>query len=224
MGAGLTQGVDILAVSASWSRVRAVGPLVSFRSRLGNNGGVNIFFAALPLAAALTLLGLLAPLAPAEARMDASLSPLAPGMPITPTSLTGLDGKPYAIPSEGPELLLFWSIYDTKPLPAMFDTLRTLAETYPGRVRIRAVNLDSKALVRDLPQRVKERVAAEKATVPTILDPLRLSRDAFHLKRTPALVILKDARIEGFYSFAQAEEASDVVKTLRRLVPAGPGR
>jgi hypothetical protein len=185
---------------------------------------VNVFFAALPLAAALTLLLPFAPLAPAEARMDASLSPLAPGMPITPTSLTGLDGKPYAIPSEGPELLLFWSIYDAKPLPAMLDTLRTLAQSTQGRVRIRAVNLDSKALVRDLPQRVKERVAAEKMTVPTVLDPLRLSRDAFHLKRTPALVILKDARIEGFYSFARAEDASDVAQTLRRLAPAGPAR
>lgn len=185
---------------------------------------MNVIFSALPLAAALALLHPLAPLAPAEARKDASLSPLAPGMPITPTSLTGLDGKTYAIPSEGPELLLFWSIYDPEPLPAMFDSLRTLAQTYRGRIRIRAVNLDSRALVRDLPRRVTERAAAEKTGVPTLLDPLRRSRDAFHLKRTPALVILEDARIEGYYSFAHAEDASRVAETLRRLAPAGPRR
>ena len=156
--------------------------------------------------------------------MDASLSSLAPGMPITSTALTGLDGKSYAIPSEGPEVVLFWSIYDAEPLTKMLDTLRKLESSYKDRVRFRAVNLDSKALVRNLPDRVKARAAAEKLATPMILDPLRYSRDEFHLKRTPAMVVLKDARIEGYYSFEHPEDAQIVELNLRRLAPATPRR
>lgn len=180
--------------------------------------------AALLVTGALPLLGPGAGLSPAQARTDAPLSTLAPGMPITPTPLKGLDGTSYAVPSEGPEVLLFWSLYDAEPLPAMITSFRTLSEAYRGRVRFRAVNLDSKALVRDLPERVKARAAASKLPAPVLLDPLRHSRDEFHLRRTPALVVLKDSRIEGFYSFAAAEDAETVARTLRRLVPAGPGR
>lgn len=187
---------------------------MSFFRCPGNNGGVNVraLIAALIVAAAL----------PASAHMDASLSSLAPGMPITPTSLVGLDGKPYAIPSAGAEVVLFWSIYDAQPLTRMFDTLQKLEDAYRGRVRFRAVNLDSKALVRNLPDRVKARAATAKLDAPLILDPLRYSRDEFHLKRTPAMVVLKDARIEGYYSFEHAEDAQIVDLTLRRLASARP--
>ncbi len=174
--------------------------------------------------AALTAAALAAAPPPARAHMDASLSSLAPGMPITSTTLPGLDGKTYAIPSEGAEVLLFWSIYDQAPLPAMFAALRKLAASFDGRVRFRAVNLDSKALVRNLPDRVKARAAAEKLTLPMVLDPLRYSRDEFHLKRTPAVVVLKDSRIEGYYSFDHAEDAEIVALTLRRLASASPRR
>jgi hypothetical protein len=156
---------------------------------------------------------------PAWAHSDASVSSLAPGMPITPTSLVGLDGKSYTIPSEGPEVVLFWSLYDAQPLPSMFAMLQKLDHAFKGRVRFRAVNLDSKALVRNLPDRVKARAASVKPAAPMILDPLRYSRDEFHLKRTPAMVILKDARIEGFYSFDHAEDARIVEDTLQRLAP-----
>ena len=162
---------------------------------------------------------ILAAAPPAWAHSDASVSSLAPGMPITPTSLAGLDGKAYTIPSEGPEVVLFWSIYDAQPLPSMVAMLQKLEHAFKGRVRFRAVNLDSRALVRNLPERVKARAAAVKLAAPTILDPLRRSRDEFHLKRTPALVILKDARIEGFYSFDHAEDSPIVEATLRRLAP-----
>ena len=173
---------------------------------------------------ALTTALLLAAALPASAHMDKSLSSLASGMPITSTSLTGLDGKSYAVPSEGPEVVLFWSIYDAEPLAPMFETLRRLEGTYKGRVRFRAVNLDSKALVKNLPDRVKARAAAAKLTVPLILDPLRYSRDEFHLKRTPAMVVLNDARIEGYYSFEHPEDAQIVELTLRRLASATPRR
>lgn len=149
--------------------------------------------------------------------MDDSVSSLAAGMPVTPTSLIGLDGKSYALPATGAEVVLFWSIYDREPLPAMFDSLRKLAASYQGRARVVAVNLDSKAIVKNLPGKVKARAAAERASFPMILDPLRYTRDEFHIKRTPAVVVLKDGRVDGYFSYDHSEDAHIVDLSLRRL-------
>lgn len=167
-------------------------------------------------------LSLLAPAA--QAHMDDSVSSLAAGMPVTPTTLTGLDGKSYTLPASGPEVIVFWSVYDPQPLPAMFDTLQKLSGPYRGRVRMTAVNLDSRALVKNLADRVKARAKAERLGFPMVLDPLRYTRDEFHIKRTPAVVILKDGRVEGYFSFDHPEDATIVELNLRRLAPSDSRR
>ncbi|HEY9854460.1 MAG TPA: hypothetical protein V6D05_01895 [Stenomitos sp.] len=158
-----------------------------------------------PLAA--LLLGLSAMFAaPARAHQDDTLCALPPDMPVRDTQVRTLDGKPLLLPGTAPTLVLFWSVFNPIPLPALAQASQQLATSYAGRLKVVGVNLDSRALVSHLDQKVRAKAHDLGMSFPQAMDPLRYSRDAFSLRKTPGAILVSGGRVVGVFSFDHAQD------------------
>lgn len=177
------------------------------------------FFTALLLSAVLLGWG-----APAIAHQDDTVCALPPGMPVKEAQVRLLDGKPLTLPGTEPTLVLFWSVFNPTPLPALAQAAQKLATSHPGRLRVVGVNLDSKAIVSNLEQKVRTKARALGMSFPQALDPLRYSRDAFSLRKTPGAILVSEGRIVGVFSFDHAQDGPLLDALVRKTLEARPKR
>lgn len=141
----------------------------------------------------------------ARAHQDGTVSRLLPGAPVLDVTLQRLSGGPLELPGKAPLLVVVWSLYDGAPLEVIRKALPPLRSRHP-RLALVGINLDSKVLVRDLPTKVRARSRELGWDFPQALDPLRYSRDALGLLKTPAVLLLVEGRMAGSFSFAHEQD------------------
>lgn len=156
--------------------------------------------------------------APALAHQDESVCALPPDMPVRDSRVRTLDGKTVALPGTEPTLVLFWSIFNPTPLPELAAASQRLASAHPGRLRVLGVNLDSRAIVPNLDKKVMSRARELGMTFPQALDPLRYSRDAFSLRKTPGAILVSEGRIVGVFSFDHAQDGPLMDALVRKAI------
>lgn len=158
--------------------------------------------------------------APALAHQDDTLCALAPDMPVRAVQVKTLDGETLALPGTEPTLVLFWSVFNPIPLPALAVAAEQLATAHRGRLRVVGVNLDSRALVSHLEEKVRARARALRMTFPQAMDPLRYSRDAFSLRRTPGAILVAGGRLVGVFSFDHPQDGVLLDALVRKTLEA----
>ncbi len=161
---------------------------------------------------------------PALAHQDDSVCALPPGMPVRDAQVRLLDGKSLPLPGTQPTLVVFWSVFNPSPLPALAQAAQKLAASQPGRLRVVGVNLDSKAIVSNLDQKVQTKARQLGMTFPQALDPLRYSRDAFGLRKTPGAILVSEGRIVGVFSFDHEQDAPLLDALVKKSLAARPKR
>lgn len=144
--------------------------------------------------------------APALAHQDGTVSRLLPDAPVLDVTLERPGGGTLTLPGKTPLLVVAWSLYDAERLDAITAALTTVRARHP-RLPVIGLNLDSRVLVRGLSARVQAATRARGWTFPQVLDPLRYSRDALGLLKTPAVLLLVDGRMAGSFSFSHPEDA-----------------
>lgn len=162
--------------------------------------------------------------APAHAHQDESVCALPPDMPVRDSRVRTLAGATVALPGTEPTLVLFWSLFNPTPLPQLAAASQKLASAHPGRLRVIGVNLDSQAIVSNLDRKVRDKARQLGMTFPQTLDPLRYSRDAFSLRKTPGAILVCEGRIVGVFSFDHAQDGPLLDALVRKTLEARPRR
>lgn len=139
-------------------------------------------------------------------------------MPVRDVQVRTLDGKTLALPGTDPTLVLFWSVFNPTPMPALAQAAQKLAATHSGRLRVVGIDLDSKAIVSQLDQKVRTKAKELGMTFPQALDPLRYSRDAFSLRKTPGAILVSEGRVVGVFSFDHAQDGPLLDALVRKTL------